>query len=193
MVYDFVEKTSKVEWLEKNGFSKDGYTYLIGGDTYKNKEKIKAIGGKYNRPLKWHIDKDTNLKEYITKRFSFDELYIWDEKNNKAIPKSNLEEIIHSFDAEVAAHSLSQFYGTIGERVRNVAAVYLETASFDSYYGIKFIHKFKINDDLLYWFTASPINLEENTNILLTGTIKSHEVYQYKNVTYLSRCIIKKA
>jgi hypothetical protein len=190
----FEKKTTKEDWLEKNGFSADGITYLIGGDTFKIKEYLKENNAKFNRQLKWHSPAIIELsEEYPIKSFSFDELYVWNDELGKAIPTTDLDKKVYAFEAEIAGKSLSQFYGEVGERIRNMKAIYLSSASFNSDYGIKFAHRFKINENLFCWFTAKELDLEDNTPVILSGTVKSHEIYKFENITYLNRCIIKEA
>lgn len=183
---------TKLEWFEQNGFNADGYTYLIGGKTFENKDCIKENGGKFNREIKWHMPEFVQLPDGCCfSKISFDDLYVWDENLGKAFPKTTLKEFMDNFEAAAAGPSLSQFYGEIGVRFRDVRATYLATACFDSAWGRKCCHKFQIGDDKISWFTQKELEIEPNTEILLSGTPKEFQVFRHENVTICQRCVIK--
>lgn len=183
---------TRAEWLEQNGFDADGYTYLIGGKTFENKEYLKEQGCRFSRELKWHsavpVDAPVGCGVMCRK---FDELYAWDEHLGKAFAKVELKTIVEEFEAEIAGPSLSQFYGEIGVRFRDVRATYLTTARFDSAWGTKCCHKFQIGDDKISWFTQKELEIEPNTEVLLSGTPKEFQVFRHENVTICQRCVIK--
>ena len=51
----FYTYKSKEDWMQKNGFNKEGVTYVItGGNTFEIKEALKSAGCKFSSLLKWH-------------------------------------------------------------------------------------------------------------------------------------------
>jgi hypothetical protein len=81
--------------------------------------------------------------------------------------------------------------GYVGERLRNLTAIYKSTRGFMGNYGWTNIHTFQIGEDVLVWFTAKDLDLERGQAVDLTGTVKKHEEFREVKTTQLSRCIIK--
>ena len=53
------EKMTKSEWLKINGFSADGVTYIVMGNSYKIKEDLKLSDFKFSPLLRWHGESNT--------------------------------------------------------------------------------------------------------------------------------------
>lgn len=184
---------TKAEWLDKNGFSEDGFTFcVIGEDTYSIKDWLKSMGYKFSPLLKWHGGFPLELSEdFKLVYFTFDELYQWDAVNQNAYFYENAETLINRRFKEVQGPSLSEYIGEVGQRLRDMTAIYKSSRGFSGAYGWTNIHTFQIGEDVLVWFTAKDLNLEKGQPILLTGTIKKHEEFREVKTTQLSRCIIK--
>lgn len=184
---------NKIEWLEKHGFDENEVTYCVwGDDTFSIKDWLKEKGAKYNPFLKWHTGNMFDLPvgyRYIS--FNFNEIYEWDEECGEACFKEKAKEIIERRFAEAAGPSLSEYVGEIGERLRNITAVYKSTRGFNGNYGYTYIHTFESQNNVLVWFTQKELFLEKGQVIDLTGTVKKHEEFRGVKTTQLSRCIIK--
>lgn len=180
-------------WLEKNGFSMEGFTYCIfGEDTYSIKEWLKEQGCKFHPYLKWHCDRPLDLPVgYGMISFSFDEICVWDEDAGQAWYLEKSKEIIERRIKEAEGPSLSEYVGEVGERLRNLTAIFKSTRGFSGKYGWTNIHTFQIGEDILVWFTAKDLDLEKGQIVDLTGTVKKHEEFREVKTTQLSRCIIK--
>lgn len=180
-------------WLEKNGFGKDGLTWCIfGEDTYAIKEQLKELGCKFSPLLKWHSSKPINLPEgYGMFSISFGEIGQWDDINEEVCYFEKSKEIIERRFREAEGPSLSRFVGTLGERLRNVTAIYKFSHGFSGKFGWTNIHTFQVGEDVLVWFTSVDLDLEKGQVVNLTGTIKKHEEFRGIKTTQLSRCIIK--
>ena len=89
------EENKKI-WLEQNGFSAQGITYAIVGDTYAIKDWLKENGYKFNPILKWHGPEELlDLPEgYHTIEFNFDDLYEWYPMIKAAHPFENAKQKI---------------------------------------------------------------------------------------------------
>ena len=92
---------------------------------------------------------------------------------------------------EAEGPSLSEYVGTVGERLRNLTVVYKSCRGFMGMYGWTNIYTFQHGEDILVWFTAKDCELEYGTVVDLTGTVKRHEEFRGVKTTQLSRCIIK--
>ena len=81
---NFKRKITKTEWLEMNGFSEYGVTYLVLGNSYPIKDDLKENGFKFSPLLRWHGDtNDFDLPEgCYYKEFCFDEVFIWNEEDH---------------------------------------------------------------------------------------------------------------
>lgn len=186
---------TKAEWLEKNNFNKNGETWIIcGGDTYAIKDELKELGFKFSPILKWHINAIIEIpEEYHLFKVSFETVYEWNDTYNNAYPlaaaKEKIEAAMRAFDKP----SLSNFIGIIGERLRNVPAIYISQRGFNTQYGYTLLHTFQIGEDVLVWFTQKELNFEKGQSILLSGTIKKHDDFRGTKTTQLSRCIVKEA
>jgi hypothetical protein len=184
---------TKEQWFEKNGFSKDGFTYSIfGDDTYSIKGWLKEQGCKFSPLLKWHSPEPIDMPVgYGMICFSFDELYKWDESNRNAYFYENAEVIVDRRFKEAEGPSLSEYVGEVGQRLRNLTAIFKSTRGFQSGFGWTNIHTFQIGEDVLVWFTQKDLELEKGQAVDLTGTIKKHEEFRGVKTTQLSRCIVK--
>ena len=165
---------TKEKWLEKYGFSPEGLTYVIyGDDTYAIKDWLKEQGCKFNPTLKWHSPHPISLPD----GYGF-----FKDDANKLVDKKI---------ALAQGPSLSEYVGEVGERLRNLTAIYKSTRGFMGNYGWTNIHTFQCGEDILVWFTSAECSLERGTVVDLTGTVKKHEEFRGVKTTQLSRCKIK--
>lgn len=184
---------TKAAWLEKNGFSADGLTYVVFGDnTYSIKDWLKEQGCKYSRLLGWHAAQPLDVPEgYGMISFSFDDLFEWGENTDTAYPFEHAETKVQAALDATRSPSLSEYMGAIGERLRDLTALYKSSFGFQGAYGYTYRHTFQIGENVLVWFTTKELNLEEDELVLLTGTVKKHDEYRGVKMTNLTRCIIK--
>ena len=59
--------TKRAEWLLKNGFSAEGETYIITGDSYSIKDELKVAGWRYDPILKWHKADPAGYEDRVIK------------------------------------------------------------------------------------------------------------------------------
>ena len=122
---------------------------------------------------------------------SFDDIAVWDNTYHDVNYYEKTKAIVDKAFKDAAGPSLSEFVGEVGQRLRNLTAIYESTRGFSGAYGWTNIHTFKIGEDVLVWFTAKDLDLELGATVDLTGTIKKHEEFRGVKTTQLSRCIIK--
>lgn len=185
------ERKSKAftRWLERNGFNEDEETYLIYGNTYPIKDKLKEAGCKFSQELKWHGPAAVDVPEdcYIEK-IHWSDVYNW---NSEALEMWRTEEGDKFLNDIFSSHTLGQYVGEIGERLRSIPVVFEKVITFEGKYGVGKVYRFNADGAQLSWFTEVEKDLEEGAEYVLSGTVKKHEVYGNTKVTQLGRCIIK--
>lgn len=183
-------KITKTEWLEANGFSEYGTTYLVLGNSYPIKDALKEEGFKFSPLLRWHCgDCDFELPETCHyKELQFDDIFVWDEESKVTFLKEGAREKIEEiFNPKVEYYS--DYVGEIGERIRNVKATVRSIGGFDSAYGYKWVYTLEDEGGNLYtWFTTSQQSVSNGYVVSLTGTIKAHVEYKGARTTQLTRC-----
>ena len=189
------KKITKSEWLEVNGFSGYGVTYLVLGNSYSIKDKLKEAGFKFSPLLRWH-DSNCDFKlpegcEY--KELHYEDIFIWDEESHTTFMKDGAREKIDLIFNPIV-ESNSQFVGEIGERLRDVLVSIRNIGGFDSAYGYKWVYTFEDEEGNRYtWFTTSQQGVSIGARVSLTGTIKAHVEYKGAETTQLTRCSLKDA
>lgn len=176
-------------WLKQNGFDEDGNTYLIYGNTYPIKDTLKAAGCKFSQELKWHGPAAVAVPEdcYI-ERIHWSDVYEW----NKDFLNMHITPSGQSFLEDIfSSHTLGQYVGEIGERLRNITVIFDKVITFEGQYGTAQVYRFNYEGAQLSWFTEVHKDLEEGAEYTLSGTVKQHKVYGNVKTTYLNRCIIK--
>lgn len=184
---------TKELWLEKHGFSADGLTHcVIGDNTYSIKDYLKENGYKFDPTLKWHGASQIELPEgYSFLTLAFDDICEWNETWHEANYYEKAKVIVDRAFKEAAGPCLGEFVGEIGQRLRNMTAIYQSTRGFTGQYGWTNIHTFQIGEDVLVWFTTVDLDLEIGQTVNLTGTVKKHEEFRGVKTTQLSRCLVK--
>jgi hypothetical protein len=92
-----------------------------------------------------------------------------------------------------ALEPVSEWVGTVGEKI-TVTASFKYTASYDTKFGITYIHKFVTEKgEVLVWKTGTySVHCEEDEQVEITATVKEHSEYKGKKQTDLIRCKITK-
>ena len=176
-------------WLERNGFDSDGNTYLIYGNTYPIKEELKVRGFKFSPELKWHGPEAVDVPEdcYID-QVHWSSIYNWDEHSCEMFETEEGQRFLEDI---FTSHTLGEYVGEIGERLRSIPVIFQKVTTFDGRYGETNVYRFLYEGAQLTWFTQVDKDLEEGAEYILTGTVKEHKPYGNVKTTYLSRCIIK--
>lgn len=192
----------KNQWLKKNGIE-DGQIYVVyGGNTFEIKDELKAAGAHYIKELGWYFG--TKTKDYpLPEGFSlyhcvFDSTLDYGYYGATLKPERRdefreLHRPVKVAKEPTEEEKKSEFYGELGERIRQVPAIFKGMRYVESQWGGSYIYTFVIEDNILVWFTQSEVGvgIDPETEILLSGTVKDHKEYNEIKQTYLSRCIIK--
>lgn len=182
----------KASWLETHGFSAEGITYIVTGDSYSIKDELKAAGFKYDTVLKWHRStsegyEDRVIKVDVNEVFEFS---AWGE----GFYSTGAKDIIDKKLAATQPDIDSEWVGEVGSKYEAGLVQLIRKNSFQTMYGLSNVYTFKDeNDNILTWFTAKDLDIEINDFVILKGTVKSHDEYKSVKNTILTRCKIEEA
>lgn len=178
--------TKKAEWMEKNGFSAEGVTYIITGDSYSIKEELKDAGWKFDSVLLWHKADPAGYEDRVIKVQDSEviEYSAWGEGHflsgsKDLIMKKMLPEEVKNLT----------FVGIVGDKLKNYPVTFTRKGSFCSRFGLTNIYEFRDKDgNYLNWFTTCDIQFEVGDMLNLSGTIKEHKEYRGIPQTIMTRC-----
>ena len=175
----------RIAFLEKQGFSPDGKTYVVIGDTFKIKDELKAKGAKFNYMLGWHFGAKQDDYEQI--ELTMDECF--EENNIKALNwRDGLKQFVESKLPKI--QTTSQYIGNVGDKIE-VKLTQVGRAYFESQFGTSYINMFEDeNGNKVIWKTGMQV-AEIGKQVTLVGKIKSHSEYKGEKQTNLTRCKIK--
>lgn len=180
----------KARWYGANGFSEEGKTYCIVGDTFSIKDNLKNAGFKYSTLLNWHGTEKIELPDgYKYIEVPFEKVFQWNDYTHTAIQLPEASEYMKKLFNTDKPVSTSKFFGEIGVRYKSIPAIFVAATSFEGYYGKTNVYKFEVEGDFLTWMTTSALSLPLGTAVRLTFTVKKHEVYKEENTTQISRCV----
>lgn len=179
------------EWSQKHGFNEGNTTFVfLTGNTYDIKDELKTAGYKFNNDIGWHGPVAFEAEGYKQAEVSFENLYEFAPYAYS--PDFIGEDLVKQMRADaVSEGSASKYVGEIGERLRGLVVSYEGCRGFDGAFGYTYVYTFKYGDNIMNWFTTKDLDLIEGDMVILTGTVKKHEVYKDECVTYLNRCIVK--
>ena len=180
----------KADWLESHGFSAEGVTYIVTGDSYSIKEQLKSDGFKYDTVLKWHKSSAEGY-ENQTIELNIDEVIefsAWGEGHYKLGAKDIIEKKIAAAQPKVN----SNWVGEISSKYEAGLVQLIRKSGFETAYGFSYVYTFQDQDEnILTWFTAKDLGLDINDQVYLKGTVKSHDEYKSVKNTILTRCKIE--
>ena len=91
--------------------------------------------------------------------------------------------------ADKIPKKISNFVGTEKERLKDLELTFLKAWTFDSSFGVCTILRFTDEDgNIFIWKTGYVDDIEAGTELVLTGTVKKHELYRDAKQTVLTRC-----
>lgn len=187
------------EWFRKNGFNSEGKTYLFLGNTYNMKERIKEVGGKFDRVLGWHIDQPNDEFQFL--EISVEEVAIeswWDGYILAPEKCTDLKDRCEKVYKELNGiqEKISEYVGEVGDKIE-LELCYVHTTGWENYaYGgwlnhtsFTYLHTFKDGDgNVFIWKTGKCIEADYGTLIKFRATIKDHSEYKGVKQTVLTRC-----
>ena len=207
-------------FLKKNGFSEDGHTWIVMGNTYDIKDELKEAGAHFNNLLLWHFDHEPQGHDSVMLSvddvcdLDYAERYSWKVYSDVVEMVSKLQE---EYKKAHTPDSTSEFVGEIGQRI-TVDIVEHRTVTFESHFGWQSItmaiHIMKdASGNVFTWKTQNGLGwdvrvdarnhpdpegdyymwhrIENDEHFFITGTVKEHSEYQGEKQTVLTRCKIK--
>lgn len=188
------------EFFQKFGFDQEGKTFVVLGDTYPIKDRLKELGCRFDGHIGWHCSHDLKDSGYDCLVLDVDECYrkdlsgtynwsMWELSASDKIKSANDERLRSKF--------ASDFFGQVGDRFeRQVtvnAIIDFKRKSFNGYSNeIAYVYKFVDSEGNIFtWITTAvlrhPTELKEGTNytrwiqkgdeFVIRGTIKKHSTY----------------
>lgn len=186
---------TKMEWLTAHGFNEDGITYCVyGDDTYSIKNWLKEQGCKFDPIFKWHCGSPIEMLEgYKLLAVSYSDFMEWDEKDSAMLYYEDAKAKIERKFQEMQEPSTAEFYeGEIGERIRNVTAVFKSHRGFNGKFGYTNILTFETENCILVWFTSTEPKINIGDILDISFTIKKFEKFRGINTTIITRTKINK-
>lgn len=199
---------ANAKFLTSLGFSADGKTYIVLGDTYGVKDQLKEAGAKFNKLFGWHFDNLDNASNYPIHEVSKDTIIYEDDKDTITLLEEDqcghlhlpyadyliidfIKNLQENYRKTLAPETF--FYGNIKDKIQiNVTLVMRRY--FDTQWGTTWVYKFTDNEGHVFiWKTSNYVDdLNEGDQIQLKGTIKEHNAYRGVNQTTVTRCKIIK-
>lgn len=187
-------KNAQTKWFAANGFTEEGVTYILAGNTFSIKDELKARGWKYNDTFKWHGSEPIeDFPQFALITIKFDDIAEWNYLGQCPEYKSDAAALINRAYQQAFPPAKTNFLGEVGERLRDIKVTYISCYGYDTRFGYSQSFRFETEDgDIIRWVTGTPQKLEVGDKICLTGTVKEHKTYNGENITVLTRCKIVK-
>ena len=184
------KKLTKLEWFELNGFSPEGKTYMVLGNSYPIKNQLKDAGFRYTQLLRWHAPVNT-LELPDTCHYhelNYNDYFVWDEEKGISFMKENARKNIELLFNLVPVSS-SQYVGQIDEKIESVRCVLRNIGGYNTAYGYRWVYNFvDENGNQFSWHTNGNKLLLPEMVVDLSGTIREHIEYKGVKTTKLVRC-----
>lgn len=179
---------TKKEWLAHNGFSEDGYTYIVTGNSFSIKDELKAAGWRYDPVLKWHKADPTGYEDRVIK-FHVDQLFEFSAWG-KGHYILGCKEIIDKALAATQPQSTSTWIGEVGEKIKGIKVKLINKYSFETRHGMSTVYNFEDKEgNVLVWFSSTIQQVEPGEWYTIKyGTVKDHSEYKDVKQTILTRC-----
>ena len=184
---------NKRAFLVENGYDVENpLVWLILGDTYSIKDALKAAGCRFKPELGWYATHVVEIPEgYEMTSVPFDDIFNWKCHIKKALLKEEAKEVADAAKEACMPESSSEYIGEEKERLRNLHVVLKGSRLVESYYGTSILYTFNMGENVITWFCSGAgldDDIEIGDTLLLTGTVKKHQVYNGVKQTVLNRC-----
>ena len=178
------------KFLKAQGFSEDGKTWVVCGDTYSIKDELKEAGAKFSGLFGWHFAQPTS---YTAVEINIDEVACVSAEGDYWFSDyTAITKLVNERKAEKEPKSPSDYIAQVGDKVDMIVTFESEHSyeTHYTYYGeLHTIYKFKDSDgNVLVWNTSAYLELEEGKQYTLKGKVKEHSEYKGEKQTVLTRC-----
>ena len=193
LALESASEDNKRIFLAENGFDVENpLVWLILGDTYAIKDTLKEMGCRFKPELGWYASHPIDVPvNYGITSVPFDEVFNWKCHIKKALIKEGAKEVVDAAKEACMSKSASEYIGEEKERLRDLHVTLVGSRTVESYYGTSILYTFKMGDNVLTWFCSGAgldEDIENGDTILLTGTVKKHQIYNGVKQTVLNRC-----
>ena len=181
---------NKRKWLEKNGFTQDGVTYIVMGDSYSIKDELKAAGFIFDPVLRWHKADPAGYEDRVKKveLGQVIEISAWGEGHYITGAKDFVDNLL----TENSEDKNSVWIGEKGSRYTFENVTFVSRRGFNGRFGYSNVYTFRTEEgNLLTWFSTVDVDKEIGDVFTLAGTVKDHSEYKGIKSTVLSRCKVK--
>lgn len=186
------ERMTKSEWLKVNGFSSNGVTYIVMGNSYKIKDELKNVGFKFSPLLRWHYENNEYQlpPECEYHALHYEDIFTWDEEKGVTFMKEGARDFLENLFNPLR-ESKSEYQGEIGEKLIISKVEVSNVGGYAGPYGYTWVYTFKDNQENEYtWFTSVNKALAIGMNFSLSGKVKEFKEYKGVKTTILTRCKI---
>lgn len=178
---------TKKEWLAHNGFSEDGYTYIVTGNSFSIKDELKAAGWRYDPVLKWHKADPAGYEDRVVK-FHVDQLFEFSAWG-KGHYISGCKEIVDKALAATQPEVHSEWIGEVGEKIKGIKVQLVKKYTTETRYGLNTLYSFQTKEgNILNWWTTTFQAVEINDWVTIKyATIKKLDTHKDVKNTIITR------
>lgn len=179
-----------IEHVAKLGFSQNLTTNVILGDTFSQKETLKALGAKFDAVLGWHSAR--KLEGFDSFEFDASEHFEYHKDGLSHLKWYSYPDVKELIDSKKKAYDeakngVSNYLGVVGE-VLNLTVVFVRSHAVDTQFGTSYINIFKKGQDVIVWKTG--VTFIEGKTYDIKGRVKELNEYKGAKQTVLTRCKI---
>lgn len=177
----------KANWLEKNNFNADGYTYIITGDSYSIKDELKAGGWRFDPVIKWHKADPAGYEDRVVKIYVEDcfEGSAWGDYHYKTGSKDYIDNLLAATQPQVD----SDWIGEVGDKITNIKVQLIRKYTMDGKYGVTTLYGFQDESgNIINWWSSTFQEVELNDWVMIIrATIKKLDEYKNVKQTIITR------
>lgn len=192
--------TRNAEYLRRQGFSADGKSWVVMGNTYEIKDQLKAAGCKWNNEFGWHFDHEVEGFDTVVVSIN-DSISSWDDSADLIgqyaengtlyfLPSEFLQDYVKSLREQyIADHApKTEYFGNVGDKLE-LEVKLVRRGAFTTDWGTTLVYTFADSESHQFvWKTGTSWDVSEGTKVTLRGTIKAHSEYRGARQTELTRC-----
>lgn len=183
-------RAARKRFLKKHHFAEDGAAWLVLGDTFPIKDDLKSAGGHFDGTLVgWYFDRDVS-ELFPCAKFSVEDVFDC-SSHGEPLRYKDPDALDAWRDAIDPRPVTGEFVGEIGERL-TLDSVLESVHGYEKFFGGKpqwtSVYVFASGNARLVWKTQSFPELERGHAYRLTGTVKSHDMWNGLRETVLLRC-----
>lgn len=180
------ENEAKRNWLLRNNFDENGDTFIVMGDSYAIKDKLKSLGFKYSDYIKWHCAIPCEDWDFMIKKVNVNDFYHWVPGVKGYLISEEGKDRLKKVYAE--APSEGEWVGGVGKRI-SVEVSFIGRRAFDSNWGAASLFMFDtLEHQRLIWNTTTCPIVPNADTFMLTATVKKIGFDSTgRKVTYITR------